>query len=199
MSPRKTWLDARVDVALSELKQYGLNMPRDRMSSDIQARVAAVAAQMGITEKSARTYITDDVVRTVARDLAVSVAHEAPGGDPLELPATHTIPTGLVGRTIAGLSIVAQLAAANPPATPDELIFDVSQPTQLIFHWGIAVERALDGAVIRIHEALVHRTIRELNRAVASLREGAQTADGNDPEKLAEALERNVQDLQAEL
>lgn len=99
MSTRQTWLDVRVDIALTELEQYGLNMSRDVVTQDIQERVAVVATQMGMTEKTARTYITDDVVRSVARDMAVSLAHEAPGGDPLDLPATHTIPTGLVGRT----------------------------------------------------------------------------------------------------
>ncbi|MGY2011591.1 MULTISPECIES: hypothetical protein [Nocardia] len=139
------------------------------------------------------------MVRSVARDMAVPPAHEAPGGDPLELPATQTIPTSLVGRIITRRVIAAQLVIDNPPAEPNELSADVHQPTDLIFQWGIALERSEDSAAIRLHEALIHRTTRELLRGTARLRHGARPADGGDPVQLAERPARNVAALCAEL
>ncbi|MBF6259872.1 hypothetical protein IU468_26700 [Nocardia farcinica] len=73
------------------------------------------------------------MVRSVARDMAVSLAHEAPTAIRSNYPPPMRSPTRLVGRTIAGLVIVVQLVIDNPPAAADELSADVHQPTDLIF------------------------------------------------------------------
>lgn len=78
----------------------------------IQERVEWVAAQMRFAPATARRYLTDEVVRDLARTVVVTVAEEAPGADVLASPRTAAMPGPVLGRCIAGLSeaIVLRLA-----------------------------------------------------------------------------------------
>ncbi|MGF6889593.1 hypothetical protein ABIA39_009080 [Nocardia sp. GAS34] len=199
MSPRRTWQDGRVGLLLAELDKHGLSMSRDHAAEAIRGRVVAVAAQLGVTEKTARTYLTDDVVHDIAHKLAASFAHEAPGQNPLELGATHTVPTSLVGRTVAGLAIVAQLIVTDEPTGTNKLAFNVRQTTALISDWGISLERTSDQAAVYVHESLIHRTIREFEKGIARLDDDTDRHLDSDPVPLREALEDNVMQLRKEL
>ncbi|WP_216917958.1 hypothetical protein [Nocardia noduli] len=53
--------------------------------------------------------------------------------------------------------------------------------------------------MIAVHEALIHRTIRELGKGIARLDSGVVPSDGGDPGELRTALNDNIAALHAEL
>jgi hypothetical protein len=68
---------------------------------------------MRIGQQSARRYITDDVIRELARELALAIAEEQPGADVLEGPRTVPVVLSTIGRTIAALAEAAHVRAQN--------------------------------------------------------------------------------------
>lgn len=202
VSPRKTWLESKVDVFMDETGSLGLTCPRDPIGREIQARVCAVAATMGITEISARREFDDTMIRGMARRMAAELEAEKPGQDPMLLAPTHVVSTGLAGRSSAGLAIVAQLAiSADMPALDEDTAERVHQAIALICNWGILIERSsgIRPGSVAVPEALIHRTIRELGKGIDRLDNGVVPHDGADPTALREALADNVSQLQAEL
>lgn len=201
MSPRHTWIDSRADVLLAALKEFGLTVSREQAVTQVREHLAFVAGQLRVTEKTARNYITDEVVRAQAAAVARSLAEEAPGADPGQLDPTHTVPITLVGKTIAGLAIVATLI--HHPEQPGNDIADrlnAEQVADLLVMWGASISRAgAPVAEVRVHSALIHRTIRELRNGVHRIDSGARPRDDGDPAELRTALDGNADDLAAEL
>lgn len=113
MSPRATWLDELVDVFLTELDDLGLVASRTHVVELIGERVAAVATEIGVGQRTARRYFTPDAVRELARELAVTLADEQPGADILEGPRTIPMAPSSVGRTIAALAEAAHIRVLN--------------------------------------------------------------------------------------
>jgi hypothetical protein len=70
----------------------------------IQERLQWVASQMRIEPRSARRYLTDDALTTLAREMAFTFANETPGADVLEAPRTAAVPLSTIGRCVAGLA-----------------------------------------------------------------------------------------------
>ncbi len=198
---RRTWLDSRVDVFMAEMRRLGLTCPRDPIVREIQARVIAVAATMGVTEVYARREFDDAMIRDMARHMAAGLDGEQPGSDPMTLPPTHIVSTGIAGRTSAGLAVVAQLAiSADLPVLDEDTAENVHQATALICSWGVLTERSNSRpGVVAVPEALIHRTIRELGKGIHRLEKGVIPHDGGDPSALSAALADNIRILQAEL
>lgn len=193
----------KVDLFLDELRSQGLNAPRSGVAAIIQNRVDAVAATLRISGTAARRYVTEDSVRELARGSAATLFQEAPGADLLELPATHTVRLGLAGRTVSGLAIVTELATTAHAPDSQDMQHAAGQGLTLLTTWGLLLERAAahsasDGTV-PVPEALIHRTVRELERGVTHVLSGVHPLDGGDPDALREALESNVMDLNDEL
>lgn len=184
---------------MAAIEDLGLTCAREAIAEQIQERVRAVAMAMGITEVSARREFTDDMIRAMARRIAEELQAEQPGSDPLELPRTHTVPIGLAGRTSAGLAIVAQLTITNS-ARAGVSVHQASQAIALIVSWGILTERSMEHpSVVAVPEALLHRTIRELGKAISLLDRGALPDDGGDPVVLRKELANNIVMLEGEL
>lgn len=200
MSPRRTWLDGRVDVFMDETRRLGLVCPRGPIGDEIQARVNAVVSTLRVSEATARREFGDEMIREMARATAAEVADEAPGSDPMTMPPTHIVSTALAGRTSAGLAIVAQLAiTADMPYLDEDTAERVHQPIALICSWGILTERsAVRPGIVGVPEALIRRTIRELGKGIYHLDHGVVPTDGGDPIVLREALADNIRKLEAE-
>ncbi|MDI9940647.1 hypothetical protein QM806_35390 [Rhodococcus sp. IEGM 1351] len=113
-----SWVSTTASILGEELARIGLTVPTDRLEDLLADRVAAVAEQMRITERTARRYFDHHTLRTLARELALSIKDEAPGADLLTLPRTIAMPLPTLGATIAALVEVAALAGAN--TGPDE-------------------------------------------------------------------------------
>jgi hypothetical protein len=77
MTPRRsTWLDGRVDVLHSALADLGMSVSRSAAAELIQERVQWVASQMRVSPSSARTYLTDEALASLARTMVVAFADE---------------------------------------------------------------------------------------------------------------------------
>ncbi|MFC0453240.1 hypothetical protein [Rhodococcus jostii] len=108
-----SWVSTTASTLGEELARIGLTVPTDRLEALLTDRVTAVAEQMRITERTARRYFDHDALRTLARELALSIKEEAPGADLLTLPRTIAMPLPTLGATIAALIEVAALTGTN--------------------------------------------------------------------------------------
>lgn len=64
--PRR-WVEGRVDVFLDELAKYDLKLPRETVADLINGNVRQTAELIGVTDKTARAYATDESLRFQAR------------------------------------------------------------------------------------------------------------------------------------
>ncbi|WP_338891369.1 hypothetical protein [Rhodococcus sovatensis] len=205
----RSWIDNKVDVFLAEAHPLGLTAPRAGVATLIERSVERAALLTGVTARTARQGFTDDHVRDLVRTAAEDLAAEVPGTQLDDLPATHTVPVALAARTTAGLAIVTELVASAAGPDRDDLLAGLRQSLSLITTWGALIEGATaarsapspTGAekVIEAPEALLHRSIRELERGRTALAGGTVPRDGGDPIGLAAALGSNAEDLTAEL
>lgn len=207
VSSRENWSDEYIDVFLAEAGRHGLAAPRTAVAGIIDQHTAQVAARLGVTVKAARSRICVDDIRDMARQASEGLAKEEPGEDLLELPVTHTVPLAVVARTVAGLAIASELAAAAADAGLErgDIVHAGREATALIAAWSLMVERTAtdhDTAgvlVVAVPEAALHRAVRELERATVHLDNGIIPLDGGDPDRLRLALVDNITALRGEL
>ncbi|QHE73440.1 hypothetical protein [Rhodococcus sp. WAY2] len=121
-----SWLSTTASTLDGELARLGLTVPTDQLEDLLTDRVAAVAQQMRITERTAHRYFDHDTLRTLAHEMALSIKKEAPGADLLTLPRTIAMPLPTLGATITALVEAAAHAVADKdpgePATAMALI-----------------------------------------------------------------------------
>jgi hypothetical protein len=83
-----------------------------------------------------------------------------------------------------------------------ELVHEISQTLSLIVEWGSSIaasEMTNQGHPVTVHEAVIHRTIREFERGKLSLAKGIRPLDGGDPGVLSRAFDDNISALHEEL
>ena len=199
--PRRTWLDSKVDVFLEELAASGMHLDRHRAGELIAGQVRAVAALMGVTEATARSYLGDEVIRDMARRMLFEVAGERPGADLVEAPRTVPLPLALVRITVAALAEAMQVQAANEP--PDHLGDVITTYAQALSGLGqiiagAAPEQAGNPAEILVPPALLRRAARYIGGAADLAASGGKLPDGI-PEtarsQLAATLRRDADGL----
>jgi hypothetical protein len=96
-----------------------MHLDRQRTGELIAGQVRAVAALLGVTEATARTYLGDEIIKDMARRMLFEVAGARPAADLMEAPRTVPLPLALAGITVAALAEAMQVRAANEP--PDRL------------------------------------------------------------------------------
>ena len=99
--PRQTWLDRSTDILLDEIGKYKGVVSREDASAFISAELSDTAARLGVADTSARRYLTEDVIRGLAREIVFGLAHEQPGAHMLDLDRDCAVSVQLLGRTIA--------------------------------------------------------------------------------------------------
>ncbi len=198
--PRRTWLDGKAGVFLEELAASGMHVDRQRAGELITGQVRAVAAQMRVTEATARTYLDDEIVKDMARRMLFEFAGERPGADLLEAPRTVPLPLALAGVTVAALAEAMQVRAANEP--PGHLRDVITTYAQTLSGFGqitaATPERAGGPAQILFPPALLRRAARYISVAADLAANGGNLPDGT-PEtargQLAAALRRDADGL----
>ncbi|MDX5961778.1 hypothetical protein SIM91_00130 [Rhodococcus opacus] len=162
-----SWVSTTAYTLGEELARIGLTVPTDRLEDLLTDRIAAVAEQMRITERTARRYFDHDTLRTLARELALSIKEEAPGADLLTLPRTIAMPLPALGSTIAALVEVAALAGADrdpdEPATAMALISTLGVLTR---------DHAGDLPTVRVPQPLLMRAARLIENTAALVHQG---------------------------
>jgi hypothetical protein len=107
------WLEAAAEVVSEELASFGLAATPPQVAVLVHQRVSAVAEGLGITEASARRYLTDETLRDLARQTAFTIAEERPGADPIDQPREVPMTLNALGRTVAALAEAAQVRILN--------------------------------------------------------------------------------------
>lgn len=88
----RTWRDKRIDDLLQAVSQLGMTMSRSAAGDLLDERVQFVAQQMRVTPATARTYLTDEALAGMAREVVFGFVEETPGADLMGAPRTAAIP-----------------------------------------------------------------------------------------------------------
>jgi hypothetical protein len=111
--PGQDWIESFVDVVADELSHFELVVGRAPVADLIRERISMVVSQLGISEQSARQYMTEDALRELARGAALELADEQPGADLFGQPRTISVAIPTIGRTLAALAEAAHVRVAN--------------------------------------------------------------------------------------
>jgi hypothetical protein len=199
--PRRTWLDNKIDVFLGELAASSMHLDRQRAGELITGQVRAAAALMRVTEATAHTYLDDETIKEMARQMLFEVAVERPGADLLEAPRTVPLPLALVGITVAALAEAMQVRAANE--SPDHLADVITTYAQTLsglgqITAGAAPEQPSNPAEILFPPALLRRAARYIGGAADLAANGGHLPDGiseAERNQLAATLRRDADGL----
>jgi hypothetical protein len=164
---RRTWIDRGTDVVLDELASFGLDAPRSIIADALRGRAQAVAERLRITEQSARRYLTDDVLRELARDIAAELAEEQPGITLMDAPRNIPVPVRVLGRSVAALAEASIIQVrSGDELGPEAALRLISALGQLIAE----DDSPASGEPIPIPQAALTRSSRILETTAAAVR-----------------------------
>jgi hypothetical protein len=92
------WVDEHVQVLVDLLGERGLTMSPQASRVLIVDQVERVCQQTGVSERTARAYVTDDALAAMADSAAFSLVEEFPGADLHTVARTVHLPV-CAGRT----------------------------------------------------------------------------------------------------
>jgi hypothetical protein len=188
---RQPWIQRSADTFLDELQQLGLVAPRDRVVVVIRDRLTAVATVMGITEPSARVYVTDEILRDLARELAVGLAGEQPGANLIKEARNIPTPLGTFGRTIAALAE----AALVRQRTDDVVGLEGALQAISLLGQFLSTRPLATDDFVPIPQAALSRSARVLEVTAALIRmghAGALSVPAESAGELADAFDRDA-------
>jgi hypothetical protein len=190
LAPQPSWLDTSTDILCDELEQLGLVAARTRVADVIRERVSVVAIAMGITERSARRYISEELLRELAREMAVSLVDEHPGVKLVEEPRTVPVSLGTLARSVEALAEVARVRARcdDPVGLQGALDLISALATILREQPDLAAESLL------LPQAALTRAARLLNATAEMIHQIPEASDGSSDvaARLAEAFGRDA-------
>jgi len=99
----RSWRDQRIDDLLGAVSELGMTMSRAAAGDLLDERVEYVANQMRVTPATARTYLTEETLAGMAREIVFGFVEETPGADLMSAPRTSAVPVRFLGRVVAGL------------------------------------------------------------------------------------------------
>lgn len=171
MSPQDpTWLREAAIALVARVHASGMTITVDAAEALLADRHIAVAAQLGVTERSARRYLDDAALDDLAQRLVADFTDEAPGADIFTLPRTSTITVTSYGRLIAGLAEAIQFYQRYTAIDDGDRSARIHELAQMLSLAGL-LQSESDGATISAPPALFHRVARTLE-TVAELTPG---------------------------
>jgi len=191
VAPRQTWLDARADELVAALHDLGLVLPREHAKRVLAQQVQQVAAEMRVTERTARRYLVSDALQGMAENLALELADEQPGADLLAGPRTIPMSIAVIGRTVAALAEATQVRRSG-----DET-YAADGGAQVISMLGQVLSECPipGGDPCLVPQGALTRGARLLATAADTLREdpgSTPKVDAGQQPRLAEAMERDA-------
>jgi len=105
----RSWREKRIDDLLAAVSDLGMTMSRAAAGDLLDARVEFVANQMRVTPATARTYLTDEALAGMAREIVFGFVEETPGADLMASPRTAAVPVRFTGTVFAGLGEVIRI------------------------------------------------------------------------------------------
>jgi hypothetical protein len=195
----RTWRDKRIDDLLEAVSQLGMTMSRAAAGDLLDERVQFVAQQMRVTPATARTYLTDDALAGMAREVVFGFVEETPGADLMGAPRTAAIPVRFAGTLFAGLGEVIRLLLVERDDlehTRDRVaqVAHAQSYLGLLIHDQLATTDFYDEPSVKMPPALLLRVARLLETA-AQLAETGLVGHEGDPAQAAgllSALRRDV-------
>jgi hypothetical protein len=183
-------IESLVDVVTDELSQFQLVIGRAPVADLIQERIAMVVSQLGISERSARQYMTEDALRELARRAAVELADEQPGADLFGQPRTITVGIPIIGRTMAALAEAGHVRIDNQDTVGAHGVLEM-----VSLFGQIESERSntSDDAVL-LPQAALTRSARLLEATWEMIGQGALTAPKLAPSDLAQLARTFAED-----
>jgi AcrR family transcriptional regulator len=157
-----SWLEQRTNMMLEELDLLGLSAPPAELARMIQKTLAEVAATAGISETSARRYLDDERLRSLAQEVALELAEERPGADLRDQPRTIPVSHEVVGQVVMALAEVTRIRVLNA----DEA--GANETLELVSFLGYVLHEAPQLA------PGLHLPLAALTRAARLLEAGAQ-------------------------
>jgi hypothetical protein len=129
--------------------------------------------QLGISEQSARPYMTEEVLRDLARHASVELVDERPGADLFAQPRNISIGIGTIGRALAALSEAAHVRIANQDTVGAHGLLET-----ISLFGQILSERSPTGSGDAVHppQAALTRSARLLEATAEMMAQGAATS-----------------------
>jgi len=170
VEPRRgSWLEQRTGVMLEQLEFLGLSAPKAQLAEMIQKALAEVAATLGISGTSARRYVDDERLRSLAQEAALKLAEERPGAHLDDQPRTIPLPLQLLGQVVMGLAEATRIRVLNSDEAGAE------QTLELVSFFGHALHEAPPGA-----SSWLHLPQAALARAARLLEASAEVVEAGD-------------------
>lgn len=185
----RSWRDRRVDDLLAAVSELGMTMSRSAAGELLDERVQFVAEQMRVTPATARTYLTEDALAGMAREIVFGFVEETPGADLMGAPRTAAVPVRFVGRVFAGLGEVVRILLVERDDlehTRDRVaqIAHAQSYLGLLLTDQVAITDFYDEPSVQMPPALLLRVARSLETA-ADLVEAGLVGYEADPEESA--------------
>jgi len=168
----QSWIGSFVDVVTDELNHFELVVGRAPVADLIRERIAMVVSQLGMSEQSARQYMTEEALRELARGAAVELSDEQPGADLFGQPRTISVGIPTIGRIVAALAEVAHVRVDNQD------IVGAYGALEMVSLFGQIVSERPDTASdpVSLPQAALTRSARLLEATAELIGQGALTA-----------------------
>src|ERR1700736_2878932 len=98
------WVDERAQVLVGLLGERGLTMSLEASRVLVANQIEHLRQQVGLGERAARAYVTDDALAGLADSVACSLVDEFPGADLHTLARTVRMPIAMAGLTLSALA-----------------------------------------------------------------------------------------------
>ena len=110
------WADERAQVLVDLLGERGLTISLSASWVLVVEHVEQVCQQTGVSERTARAYVTNDALAAMADSVAFSLVEEFPGADLHTLARTVHMSVSLAGLTVTALAESLLLYVEHGPA-----------------------------------------------------------------------------------
>jgi hypothetical protein len=174
MGPRRgSWLEERTKVMFEELDLLGLTVPQAELAQVIKKTLVEVAAVAGISEISARRYVDDERLRSLAQEIALKLAEERPGAPLLDQPRTIPLALPLLGQVVMALAEATRIRVLNNDEAGAEQTLEL-----LSFLGHVLHDTAHESDPLRLPQAALARAARQLEAGAKIIDAGGVVPSG---------------------
>lgn len=159
------WADERAQVLVDLLGERGLTISLSASRVLVVDQVEQVRQQTGVSERTARAYVTNDALAAMADSVAFSLVEEFPGADLHTLARTVPMSASLAGRTLTALAESLLLYVEHGPG---DAIADtpMRELTVMLSLLGLFMAEG-DGSMVAVPPAFLIRAARKLDTAAS--------------------------------
>lgn len=118
----RRWITSKARVLIEETSQLGMTLDQAAVAAVLSERLQMLAAGMRVTEMTARRYLDEEAIRSLARSLVVTFAAEQPGLDLAEADPDTGIDPELAAVAVTALSEAILVHLANPDSVGTGLV-----------------------------------------------------------------------------